>query len=194
MHTSSPSPSPVPVEATVPAGTFLAPEDPFPSALAELELVELQVLHSRVCRRLEQEYLADPDGPHPVTRDRCQELVAELDTRQEFLTPPEQTPPASAEDRRGPAAGPAEVADGVGEPTEDLAQLRPGDRIEDLAQLRPGDPIEVWQHGQRQCRGTVEQVCPALGVLWVHEAGDGYRRMLHAQDAELRHHASSGVR
>ncbi|MFI7494270.1 hypothetical protein ACH9D2_06035 [Kocuria sp. M4R2S49] len=78
---------PRPPAAPTAPGTFLAPADPFPSDLSELGLNELQVLHSRVCRRLEQEYLADPDGPHPVTKDRCQELVAELDTRQRLLGP-----------------------------------------------------------------------------------------------------------
>ncbi|MEX5237889.1 hypothetical protein [Kocuria arenosa] len=75
---------PRPPASSVP-DTFLAPADPFPSVLAELDLTELQVLHSRVCRQLEKEYLAAPDGSHPVTQDRCQELAAELDTRQGFL-------------------------------------------------------------------------------------------------------------
>ena len=74
---------PRPPASSVP-DTFLTPADPFPSVLAELDLTELQVLHSRVCRQLEKEYLAAPDGSHPVTLDRCQELVAELDTRQGF--------------------------------------------------------------------------------------------------------------
>ncbi|MEX5258596.1 hypothetical protein RCG71_20015, partial [Kocuria sp. CPCC 205281] len=59
--------------------------------MAELELVDLLVLHSRLTRQLDREYL-DPDGPHPVTVDRAQDLVAELDTRQEFLA---STRPAS---------------------------------------------------------------------------------------------------
>jgi hypothetical protein len=77
---------PRPPASSVPSvpDTFLTPADPFPPVLAELDLTELQVLHSRVCRQLEKEYLTAPDGSHPVTQDRCQELVAELDTRQGY--------------------------------------------------------------------------------------------------------------
>lgn len=57
---------PRPPASAVP-DTFLAPADPFPSVLAELDLTELQVLHSRACRQLEKEYLAAPDGSHPGT-------------------------------------------------------------------------------------------------------------------------------
>jgi len=72
--------------APVAPSTVLGPADPFPTTLAELGLVELHVLHSRVTRQLDREHL-DPAGPHPVTLDRAQELAAELDTRQEFLAP-----------------------------------------------------------------------------------------------------------
>src|SRR3712207_6365788 len=65
-----PSPAPSVREA---ASTYLPPADPFPSTLAELELVELHVLHSQITRQLEREY-TDPAGPHPVTPDRAQEL------------------------------------------------------------------------------------------------------------------------
>lgn len=61
--------------------TVLEPEQEFPSSLAELELSALQVLHSRICRQLESEHL-DPAGPQPVTLDRQQELVTELDIRE----------------------------------------------------------------------------------------------------------------
>ena len=70
--------------------TYLAPADSFPSALAEL--VELLVLHSRITRQLDHEYRTDPAGAHPVTLDRAQELVLELDTRQAFLAPTGATP------------------------------------------------------------------------------------------------------
>lgn len=164
-------------------GTFLAPTDPFPSVLAELDLTELQVLHSRVCRQLEQEYLAAPDGPHPVTQDRCQELVAELDTRQGILAPPAP--------RTGTAPGRAPAP--VAEPSAPRSTGgTPGAVVHDLTQVRPGDLIELWQRGMLHCRGTVEEVSPALGVAWLLEAGDGYRRMIHARDGELRRLLSPG--
>lgn len=173
-----------PVAATAASSTLLPPDDPFPLVLAELELAELQVLHSRVSRQLEQEYLR-PEGPHPVTRDRCQELVDELDTRQGFFEQPAgKGSPASlpgpddvaAQARPSPADAQQEAADEVGA------------RIHDLSEVHPGDVVALWRDGLRHCLGTVEEVCPALGVVWVHEAGDGYRRMIHAQDAELRRH------
>jgi len=61
--------------------TCLAPECGFPEDLAVLSLVELQVLHSRVSCQLDREYLENPGGPHPVTQDRCDEVVAELERR-----------------------------------------------------------------------------------------------------------------
>lgn len=62
-------------------GTCLAPECEFPAELSALPLVDLQVLHSRVSCQLDLEYLENPDGPHPVTLDRFEELVAELERR-----------------------------------------------------------------------------------------------------------------
>lgn len=61
--------------------TCLGPEGDFPAELSTLSLVELQVLHSRIACQLEHEYLENPDGPHPVTQDRNEELVAELEAR-----------------------------------------------------------------------------------------------------------------
>lgn len=200
----APSPPLPPVAPSAP-DTFLSPADPFPSALAELDLTELQVLHSRVCRRLEQEYLTDPDGPHPVTQDRCQELVAELDTRQQFLAPPVRLTevPSGSEPAPGEEPAPEEMTERSGGPSpapesapsivlvpgsEPPAReaVGTGEVLHDLGELRPGDRIEVWHRGLLHCRGTVEEVCPALGVAWLREAGDGYRRMVHAHDSELR--------
>lgn len=62
-------------------GTQVDPAGNFPGELGELSLTHLQVLHSRVCLQLDSEYLGSPDGAHPVTLDRHQELVAELATR-----------------------------------------------------------------------------------------------------------------
>lgn len=68
--------------------TRLTPSEDFPTELAELELAEVQVLHSRVCRELEHEYLADPGGAHPVTLDRLEELESELTTREDYEADP----------------------------------------------------------------------------------------------------------
>ncbi|MFF0944918.1 hypothetical protein ACFYE2_11920 [Kocuria sp. CPCC 205300] len=62
--------------------TSLGPDHEFPADLAGLALVELQVLHSRICHQLDHEYLTGPDGPHPVTLDRYRELSAQLDARE----------------------------------------------------------------------------------------------------------------
>lgn len=197
--TSQPAPPLSRTPAAPPApGTFLAPTDPFPSSLAELELTEVQVLHSCVCRQLEQEYLADPDGPHPVTQDRCQELAAELDTRQHFLAAPVRlaevvsgpgpSPEPVSSDDLPPAEGPAPAREpvAVAAPSAWNRAGGTGEVLHDLGAVRPGDRIEVWQRGVLHCRGTVEEVCPGLGVAWLLEAGDGYRRMVHAHDSELR--------
>lgn len=65
----------------------LGPATAYPDDLSVLGLVELHVWHSRLCRQLQQD-LADPEGPHPVTMDRHQELVAELDARGDRPLPP----------------------------------------------------------------------------------------------------------
>ena len=64
-------------------GTCLSPDCDFPAELSALPLVELQVLHSRVVCQLEHEYLLNTDGPHPVTQDRHEELVAALEARRD---------------------------------------------------------------------------------------------------------------
>ncbi|MHC5560656.1 hypothetical protein [Kocuria sp. U4B] len=198
------------------SSTYLTPADPFPAALAELALVELLVLHSRITRQLEYEYI-DAAGPHPVTLDRAQELADELDTRQDFLTSTSPVPPEAPQTevpraarrqppgpRRRPAAGhhpaaPSQPAPALpGQDQHHPAALTPvtvgeedrrekGLRIYDLARLRPGDRIQVWHRGQLQDVGTVEEAAPSLGVVWIREGLDGYRRMIHAHDdTELR--------
>ena len=67
-----------PVEARR-AKTALSPDEDFPADLAGLSLVEMQVLHSRICHQLDHEYLINPDGSHPVTLDRHRDLVAHLE-------------------------------------------------------------------------------------------------------------------
>lgn len=209
------------------ASTYLAPIDGFPSALAELELVELLVLHSRITRQLDREYRTDAAGAHPVTLDRAQELVAELDTRQTFLAPIDPTPRvesrvAASCAYRGaatvsqpaatpppmPATGDRPDATRTGQSTattppqtgnhgDDPSHARTKARndetlrdvettIRDLGRLRPGEQIEVWHRGQRQCTGTVDETAPSLAVVWIREAPDGYRRLVHARDTELR--------
>ena len=58
----------------------LDPSAPFPDDVTRLSLLELHVWHSRIRRQLDQDLLT-PEGPHPLTLDRQQELVAELDAR-----------------------------------------------------------------------------------------------------------------
>ncbi len=59
----------------------LGPEEGFPDELGGLSLAELQVLHSRICRQLDREYLTAPHGPHPCTTDRLHDVLGELDAR-----------------------------------------------------------------------------------------------------------------
>lgn len=102
------------------SSTCLPPDDPFPTALADLELVELHVLHSRIVRQLDREYRTGPAGPHPVSLDRAQELTAELDARQGHVERSHPVPvpirtssraPATSTDRT-PGAGPAQAPGG----------------------------------------------------------------------------------
>lgn len=65
------------------------------------------MLHSRTARQLGLEYRTDPAGPHPVTPDLAQELVTELDTRQEFLAPAAS---ATARAGRPPSTAPHRTA------------------------------------------------------------------------------------
>lgn len=62
-------------------GSRLGPEEDFPADLTALCTADLQVLHSRVTRQLDHDYLTDPAGPHCSTVDRNVELAAELDAR-----------------------------------------------------------------------------------------------------------------
>ena len=83
METHDPT-GPVPVPDPVPAttgGTGLEATEDFPTDVTGLSLTELHVLHSKLCRQLDHETLTDPAGPNPLTQDRHQEVVAELDTR-----------------------------------------------------------------------------------------------------------------
>jgi len=63
------------------ACSCLGPTEAFPAELGALSMGQLQVLHSRVCRQLDREYLTGVDGPHPCTVDRLQEICGELDAR-----------------------------------------------------------------------------------------------------------------
>jgi hypothetical protein len=59
----------------------LGPDEAFPAELGGLSMGELQVLHSRICRQLDRDYLTGPGGPHPCTTDRLQDVLDELDAR-----------------------------------------------------------------------------------------------------------------
>jgi hypothetical protein len=64
---------------------------------------------------------------------------------------------------------------------------------EDLARLRPGDRLEARRDGQVLHCGVVEATVPRLGVVWIRERSTGYRKMLSTDDFELRsdRHAST---
>ena len=82
MSIPSVDPAPTPTIGLVAADpTCLDPADDFPTDLTSLPLIQLQPLHSRICRQLGHEYLTEPTGPHPVTLDRHRELIVELHAR-----------------------------------------------------------------------------------------------------------------
>ena len=54
---------------------------PGATVTASPALEQLQILHSRICRQLELEYLTDPEGGHPITCDRLHELQIEFTSR-----------------------------------------------------------------------------------------------------------------
>ncbi|GGC91385.1 hypothetical protein GCM10011512_18070 [Tersicoccus solisilvae] len=70
----------------------LTPDDPFPDDLDGLDLVDLQVLHSRLCWQLDHEYLSLPGGADPVTLDRHQDVTAEMTRRRWPSSPPRPVP------------------------------------------------------------------------------------------------------
>lgn len=79
-HTAHPGPVSASPVAPAP-GSRLGPDENFPEDLTGLEKADLQVLHSRITRQLDHDYLTEPAGPHPATTDRQQELLTELDAR-----------------------------------------------------------------------------------------------------------------
>ena len=88
-HDGRPQPKPgatLPAPGTAPGpgqtpGSRLGPTEDFPEDLTGLGMADLQVLHSRITRQLDHDYLTDPAGPHCSTTDRNVELAAELDAR-----------------------------------------------------------------------------------------------------------------
>jgi hypothetical protein len=58
--------------------------------------------------------------------------------------------------------------------------------IGDLAAIHPGDRIEIWDEFYEHYVGTVGQVAPHLGVLWILEAGTGVRRLFPFEDCRMR--------
>lgn len=80
-HQTHPGTDAAAVMAPVSPGSRLDPDADFPQDLTGVEMAGLQVLHSRITRQLDHDYLIGSDGPHPTTTDRLHELVTELDTR-----------------------------------------------------------------------------------------------------------------
>lgn len=54
------------------------------------------------------------------------------------------------------------------------------------ARLAPGDRVEVWEHRRLRCTGTVSQVAPHLGVLWLEEDRIGTLRLISLREHRLR--------
>ena len=59
--------------------------------------------------------------------------------------------------------------------------------IQDLYRVVHGDRMEVWNKGHLLYAGTVDEVDPADGVVWICEDGLGERKMIHAQQYRLRY-------
>ena len=78
---NAPGRPPAPVPDPTSSSTHLDSAEAFPEDLTYLTVVELQVLHSRITRQLDHDYLTAPAGPHPCTLDRRQQLLEEFDTR-----------------------------------------------------------------------------------------------------------------
>lgn len=56
-----------------------------------------------------------------------------------------------------------------------------------LSRVQPGDRIEVWDRQRRRHIGTVSQVAPHLGVLWILEDHTGIPKLIPIRDYCLRH-------
>lgn len=59
-----------------------------------------------------------------------------------------------------------------------------------LSRVQLGDRIEVWDRRHRRhsgLAGTVSQVAPHLGVLWILETRTGLPKLIPLQDYCLRH-------
>lgn len=59
----------------------LSPAEAFPEDLSCLADIDLQVLHSRVQRQLDHEYVHDFE-PHPETQFRGEEIAEEFERRE----------------------------------------------------------------------------------------------------------------
>ena len=62
---------------------------------------------------------------------------------------------------------------------------------QDLHGVIRGDHMEVWNKNHLLYAGTVDEVDPAHGVVWIHEDGSGERKMIHAQQYHLRYHPTA---
>lgn len=60
--------------------------------------------------------------------------------------------------------------------------------IQDLSEVVDGGRMEVWDEGTLLCAGSVDQVDSAHGVVWIREDGIGERKMVHAQQYDLRYY------
>lgn len=58
-----------------------------------------------------------------------------------------------------------------------------------LARVEPGDRVEAWEHGRPRFSGTVSEVAPRLGIMWIREDATGLRRLVSVRDHRLRRSA-----
>lgn len=56
---------------------------------------------------------------------------------------------------------------------------------QDLTQFHPGDQLEAVRQGVVHHQGVVEDIAPAVGVVWVRDSGIGERKMLATDTFEL---------
>lgn len=56
-----------------------------------------------------------------------------------------------------------------------------------LSRVRVGDRIEAWSRKDLHHVGTVSQVAPHLGVLWILEASSAIPKLIPFREFRLRH-------
>jgi len=76
------------------------------------------------------------------------------------------------------------------ETPSDRCAIREDGTVRNVAELLPGDEIEATDYRVRY-RGVVEDLAPALSVVWIRESSSGARRMLDTVEYAIRFADSS---